>query len=62
MTEVREPGANNKVASVPVFQTRNFVRLIMNTLPIFFAYFCYPQQLKNWRKRAYSFREATNKI
>jgi len=47
MTEVRKPGANNKVASVP------YVSKI--------AYFCYPQELKNWPGSAYSFQEASKK-
>jgi len=46
-----------------MFPTRNFKRLVINTLPIFFVYFRFPQQLENWHWSAYSFREASkNKI
>jgi len=32
---------------MPMFPTRKFERLVIDALPInFFAYFCYPQQLK----------------
>jgi len=34
----------------PRFLSRNFELLVINTLPILIAYFCYPKQLENNQK------------
>jgi len=53
-TEVREPGANSKVGSVPFVLTRYRF--------FFVAYFRYPQQLENWPGKFLSIQEAIKKF
>jgi len=39
MTEVRKPGGHGKVASKPFVFNSKLERLVINALPIFYAYF-----------------------
>jgi len=62
MTEVRKPGGNSKIASVPYVFQLELSNVVINPLLIFFAYFRYPQKLQNLHGSAYSVSRKLQKI
>jgi len=62
MTEISKPGGHGEVACVPLVSQLKLQTVVINTLLIFYAYFCYPQQLENLSGHAQSIQQARNKI